>query len=424
MQPSSFLLVSAGGSEDTLPLVVLGSALRRRGNSVCLMAQQTLSTLAAHSGLDFTPLSPDAAPYNGGAAWEMGSGTSLPAHFVPWNHDLYKTILDLRLKAPTLTLTVHHPAILADVLAQQAAAIPAIRLLVGPDRAMSTYEMQGASSTFDDELERIAAYIPTLLRDPALPRLTAAPFSWARRVFSSLPFWGLWPAWFAATAQHGRNFTALGFVRDSRCNDSAVSRLARAPERVTFALLDAFAANPQALVERCYDFAEEICALLGCSADFLGIPQPPPNSMQSGFVHCREFTSGSNAPHPSDLLVHDASMHWVAQGLTQGLPHLVIPRTPEQANNAARLKRLGVAELLSPRDFSSRSAMASILRLCESEQVRARCDYLKSLLDETPTLSHICDMIEATVAPTGRLDPQSHGAAPSARFQTVGKEQL
>jgi UDP:flavonoid glycosyltransferase YjiC (YdhE family) len=386
------------------------------------MTAEKFRGLATDSGLSFTPLaSGERAQDHAEALWEMSTDPEafLDHHFVAWNRAMYQKILELHSAGPTVVVTSYHGDIVADALAHEHKGTPLVRLLLQPGPAAYTPGINPLSG-LDRNAGRSAQWVFQLTSELGLPLIAEPLRVWAKRVLQSVPVWALWPAWFARGIQGSPHVLPLGFVRDTRYDRSCSPRRPGAPRKIVFTL-GTLGTDPAPWVARYYDFAEEICALLGCSGFFLGASEPPPGSIQSGRLQCHEFLPLAEALANCDLLVHHAGIGTVSEGLAHGVPHLVIPRIWGQTDNAATLKVFGVAEELNSQDFTARAAMASIQRLCETEEVQARCDYLKSLIDQAQTVPRICDLLERGIH---EPLPGSVNVIPAAPQPETSREQL
>ena len=72
-----------------------------------------------------------------------------------------------------------------------------------------------------------------------------------------------------------------------------------------------------------------------------------------------------------------------------------MPMSHDQPDNAARVRRLGVAETLLPADFRADRLATSLDRLLGSPAVPARCAELAERLRKTDGIGLTCDLLEA-----------------------------
>ena len=94
------------------------------------------------------------------------------------------------------------------------------------------------------------------------------------------------------------------------------------------------------------------------------------------------------------LVVHHGGIGTASQALRAGVPHLVMPMAFDQHDNASRLKRLGVAECISPGSFFRPGRGAGHRRLVESRHVAESCRRCAEQLRAKDSLDEPCQLIE------------------------------
>ncbi|HEX5502282.1 MAG TPA: nucleotide disphospho-sugar-binding domain-containing protein, partial [Thermomicrobiales bacterium] len=105
-----------------------------------------------------------------------------------------------------------------------------------------------------------------------------------------------------------------------------------------------------------------------------------PARLPAGVVHRDYLPLGALLPGAA-ALVHHGGIGTTAQGLAAGVPHLVMPMSHDQPDNAARLRRLGVGAALAPRRFTGRAVADALDGLLGSEAVLGRCRALAARRD-------------------------------------------
>ncbi len=93
-------------------------------------------------------------------------------------------------------------------------------------------------------------------------------------------------------------------------------------------------------------------------------------------------------------IVHHAGIGTLAQGLAAGIPHLSMPMSHDQPDNAARLARLGVGLAIKPKHFRADRVAAALDQLLGAPEVRARCRDLADRFDTAAALERTCREIE------------------------------
>ena len=104
--------------------------------------------------------------------------------------------------------------------------------------------------------------------------------------------------------------------------------------------------------------------------------------------------------------VHHGGIGSSAQALASGVRQLVTPFTHDQPDYTARLKRLGVANVLTPDNYTGDLIAARLRRLLESPDVGRCCRLVKSRFAGVDAIGTACDLIEGLRSPaTGSQAP-------------------
>jgi len=94
-------------------------------------------------------------------------------------------------------------------------------------------------------------------------------------------------------------------------------------------------------------------------------------------------------------LVHHGGIGTSAQCLAAGLPQLITPFAHDQFDNAARLRRLGVARRIAP-DADTGAWIEALRGLTQTAEVASACKHLaQKMASERPAAERIADRIEA-----------------------------
>ena len=109
-------------------------------------------------------------------------------------------------------------------------------------------------------------------------------------------------------------------------------------------------------------------------------PEQLPDRLPDEVLHV-EFVPLSWLAPRSAAIVHHAGIGTLAQGLAAGIPHLAMPMSHDQPDNAARLRRLGVGLTLPPKQFRTPRIAAALDELLGSSEVLARCRGLADRFD-------------------------------------------
>jgi len=122
----------------------------------------------------------------------------------------------------------------------------------------------------------------------------------------------------------------------------------------------------------------------------------------------REQLPPSLPPHASHLsyapfdtlfghaaaVVHHGGIGTSAQAFGAGVPQLVMPLGFDQPDNGARVKRLGVGDVIRPRRFTTPIVADALKRLLEDQRVSAACRSWQGRMQAQDPLARTCDAIE------------------------------
>jgi UDP:flavonoid glycosyltransferase YjiC (YdhE family) len=122
-------------------------------------------------------------------------------------------------------------------------------------------------------------------------------------------------------------------------------------------------------------------------------------------IHCVDYAPHATLFPRAEVVVHHGGIGTSAEALVAGVPMLVVPHGFDQPDNAARLRRLGVAESLPVQRYRADRAVALLQRLQEPHY-RERARACAELLRGADGAARAADVIEAVLAAApGRAAP-------------------
>lgn len=144
-----------------------------------------------------------------------------------------------------------------------------------------------------------------------------------------------------------------------------------------------------------YQAAAEAAQILSCRAILLtgrnaAVPQNLPDSM----LAVDYAPLHSVLPH-SCAIVHAGGIGTCAEALRAGLPSVVIPYAFDQPDNAARLRRLGVAEILPRNAISARNLAAKLERLLKTPGATTAARRLAGMIGPQEALNRALEKMES-----------------------------
>ena len=205
----------------------------------------------------------------------------------------------------------------------------------------------------------------------------------------------MWPQWFASAQPDWPAGCAItGFALDPRPVPAANDGAPR-PIVVT--------TGSTAIGQRDYlTSAAQACAMLG-RPGLLVTPHADnvPAELPAGVQHLAHAPF-SELLGRAALLVHHGGIGTIAYALAAGVPQLMTPMRGDQFDNANRVQRLGVGEMLSAREATPEQIATLMQRQLDSPDVALRCEVLKRRIEAEDGLQLAADLVES--ATRARID--------------------
>lgn len=146
-----------------------------------------------------------------------------------------------------------------------------------------------------------------------------------------------------------------------------------------------------------FDESAKAAKLLNRRAVLLyGRDQKLPDGLDENIV-AFDFAPYSLVFPKAACVVHQAGVGTTGQVLRAGVPHLIMPFSHDQPDNAARCKRAGVAEVISRGSYNAGSAVNALKSILADEKYRTNAAALKRIVDSESGTTAACDAIEAVL---------------------------
>jgi rhamnosyltransferase subunit B len=412
-----FLLLPVGSHGDVHPLIGVGVGLRDRGHRVTVVTAEPFRGVAERNGLEFVgTLSTD--DFNRMTAhpdlWKPNKGLR-----VVLDNDVMRAHLPLVFEAirqryePGTTVAVGGSLAFVGRIAHEALGIPFATAHLQPMACCSVADPPVAANGTDATwlprpLIRLAYRAAEwLVTDP----LVAPPVNDFRRTLGLPPVkriltrggpspqrvLGLFPDWFGPIPDGGPTFRHAGFVpfddANGRQTPEPLTRfLADGPPPVVFSFGSAMRnGRPY------FDAAVEACDLLNVRGVLLGKSgeQIPP-TLPPTVTHA-DYAPFSDVFPRAACVVHHGGIGTSAQGMRAGVPQLVMPLAFDQADNAARMKRLGVSRTLFPKRFTGPRVAEQLKGLLHDERVKQAARQIGDRLRGTDGTATACTLLEELI---------------------------
>ncbi len=409
-----FLITALGSYGDVFPMVGLGAALHGRGHQVTLVTNPHFQAIVACTGIEFLPLG-TSEQYDELAhhpdLWHPVRGPLLVVRtsFTEALRELYDTVSAN--VQPGETILVAHCLDLASRIHHDKFGTPLASVHFAPVALRSFHQSpQMFGMLMQNWLPSSLRRFQYWLADKIIDHLVAGEvnalrgelgLSSVRRImhewyFSPQLVLGLFPEWFAPPQPDWPPHTQLtSFPLWDQSGQEPLSKeveyfLQSGSPPIVFAPGSAMTAG-----EKFFAAASDACQRLNRRGIFLTkYPEQLPDSLPATIKHCH-FVPMSSLLTKCAGLVHHGGIGTSAQGLAAGLPQVVMPMAYDQLDNAARLKSLGVAEILRPKRFTGTNLAGILDRLLTNSVVLGKSRHWAQQLDTPAAMAASCEALES-----------------------------
>ncbi len=379
------LITTAGSHGDINPFVAIGRALRERGHAALMLVNPYYRDLVEEAGVEFAPIGEtldlrDLKNHPDVMHRYRGGRTVLDKWLIPYSGELLDELGPLIDRFRPDIVVHHHIAMLAPHVCREKGVKTAV-VVLAPAMWLSAEDVFVSIDWMPDPPPRWMRWVmrrlgPAFLRrtlDPRLNRVRRAHgLAKERDIYLrctrggdvNLGMWS--PIVRGPMASDPPTGVICGFPWHDRhgAQEHAPEEIERfleaggsAAAPILFTLGSAAAHVPG----RFYHDAAEACRLLGRRGVLLiGRSNEPPEGMPEG-VAAFSYAPFSAVMPRCCAIVHHGGIGTTAQALRSGRPAVVVPHAHDQFDNAARVRRLGVAESL-PAHKVTAERLAGVLR--------------------------------------------------------------
>ena len=143
-----------------------------------------------------------------------------------------------------------------------------------------------------------------------------------------------------------------------------------------------------------FDESVKAATLLGKRAIMLyGRENEPPRGLNDDIVGF-DYAPFSQVFGRAACVVHQAGVGTTGQVLRAGVPHLIIPFSHDQPDNAARVRRAGVAEIIRRGSYNAETASDALRSILGNPKYLDNAQALKRIVDSENGTTTACDAIE------------------------------
>lgn len=421
------LLFALGSHGDVHPFIGLALRLRERGHSVSIATNGYFQPLVEHHGIEFIQCG-TAREYVSLASnrdlWHpLRSMQAVFGGTARYLRPMYELARDFAASRSNAVIVASSLAIGARV-AQEKHGVPLATAHLAPSLFQSEHELPQLTG-----MSMVPAWAPRLgkrliwrLANGAVDSIIAPPLNALRGELGLAPvknvlrdYWhsptltfGLFPDWFGRPQPDWpRQLRLTGFPL---YDEPDVTPISGELERFLRDGDPPIAFTPGSAMwqaHRFFDASVETCVRLKHRGLLLTRHEEHlPGRLPAGVIHVPYAPFSQLLPRCA-AFVHHGGIGSSAQALAAGVPQLVTPFTHDQPDNAARMKRLGVADVIPAAGYAADLAVPRLRRLMKSSAVARSCNEVKGRFQGIDPLGQTCALIES-------LLPASAASAPVA----------
>lgn len=143
-----------------------------------------------------------------------------------------------------------------------------------------------------------------------------------------------------------------------------------------------------------YTESASAAKLIGRRAVLLyGTGNEPPSGLDDN-IAAFEYAPYSLVFPRAACIVHSGGIGTTGQVLRAGIPHLIMPYGNDQPDNAARCRRLGVAEVIGRAEYTADSAAARLRKLLNGTRYKSTAAGVAAVIRTENGTAAACDAIE------------------------------
>jgi len=419
------VLSNIGTYGDTNPLIALALELKRRGHTPVMAVPEVYRAKIAPLGLEFHAIRPDIDPTNNvlvEMVYDIKHGTEhgLRDFLFPSLRQTYDDLLDAATKPARADLLLIGELNYAGPIVAEVTRIPWASYVLAPLSFFSAFDppvlppyprLAKADKKvpgFGRVIKRVARFVSRkwpepiyeLRRELGLPRGSNPLFDAKHSPQLVLALFSRvlgiaqkdWPA----------NTLVAGFAYYDA--DAGNAKLpphlekfvasGEAPIVFTLGSAAVLAAG------NFYEVSAKAAMELGKRAVLL-IGTDPRNKLKENLpasICVAEYAPYSELFSRASLVVHQGGVGTVAQCLRAGKPMLIMPYSHDQPDNARRMKRLGVAQVIQKASYTAKNVTRKLRTMLDDPKLAEKARAVADQLQGEDGVKTACDALEALYA--------------------------
>ena len=298
--------------------------------------------------------------------------------------DHYKLIAEASASAPTIVVTRD----LFDItprLAAEKLRLP-LRWIFGNPVQVTTWKLrqQLFADLLRGDVNRARATLGLAV--------TIDGEAWGRYPSSTI---GLWPEWFARSELDlPFEVVAVGFIEDDNGDQGEIPPGIQDAIRSCDTAVLITAGTGTYLGTDFYAASAEACRRLNVLGILVAQHREQLPGDYPGCVKWVGHLPFGKLMSQVKVVIHHGGMGTLACAMAAGVPQLVLPKGADRPDNAARLKRLQIAEFLPPPKWQPALIADALMRLLRSPTVSESCREIANRLKNSQSTTAACETIE------------------------------
>lgn len=386
-----YILVTDGTWGDTLPFMFLAQELMSRGHNALVVSNEYYANYAETQGIPFrssTQKEDRERLLSNTDLWDSEKGMAVIASYTGVMFEKVCPILEEEIAKGCDLLISHAFSFSAKTMAEKY-KIPHHSLLISPIQLYSTYRLPvfygGRNYNWIPRSIKSLLYplINRYVLDPLFPQeINKERAEWKLPPIHSFVFWnteadvtfGLWPEWYSPLEKDQSPTTKklvgfpLGVEIESEENPALIEWIKNGPKPIVVTLGSGYLHT-----EKMLKTIKNIAQKHGERFILLGPHNTPDVISKNSSVLCQTHISLSHTLPYCKLAIHHGGAGTLAQVVQAGIPHIVIPQSHDQPDNAYRIESLGLGIALWTQNPTEEELTKAIQTVMSSSYIVKSC---------------------------------------------------